>query len=213
MAIFRWKLIFAENGEIFNLWQDPPVDLFVKIYLFNITNAEAFMKGDESKLRVEQVGPYVYREKLVHGEVQFNDNGTLTTVPVHPLTWNAEMSEGHREDDMFMLPNIALLVSQVAFLKTSFIFHIRIPQSIAQVTSAKSFFLRLPINLVISQTKSEPIVRMTAREFMFGYASPLTTMGNRLMPDWIHFEKVGLIDRVSPRAIQLCESKSMATDL
>lgn len=32
---------------------------------------------------------------------------------------------------------------------------------------------------------------------MFGYESPLTTLGNRFMPDWIYFEKVGLIDRVS----------------
>lgn len=61
MAIFRWKLIFAENGEIFNLWQTPPVELYIKVYLFNITNAEAFMRGDEPKMRVEQVGPYVYR--------------------------------------------------------------------------------------------------------------------------------------------------------
>lgn len=50
----------AENGEIFNLWAKPPVDLYIKIYLFNITNAEAFLAGRE-KLQVEQVGPYVYK--------------------------------------------------------------------------------------------------------------------------------------------------------
>lgn len=30
-----------------------------------------------------------------------------------------------------------------------------------------------------------------------GYESPLTTLGNNLLPHWIHFDKVGLIDRVS----------------
>lgn len=50
----------ADNGEIFNLWAKPPVDLYIKIYLFNITNAEAFLAGRE-KLQVEQVGPYVYK--------------------------------------------------------------------------------------------------------------------------------------------------------
>lgn len=54
------KLIFEEGGEIFNLWEKPPVDLYVKIYLFNITNADAFMEGREN-LRVEEVGPYVYK--------------------------------------------------------------------------------------------------------------------------------------------------------
>lgn len=69
-------------------------------------------------------------------------------------------------------------------------------QSIAQVTAGRSFFFRTPVNMLIRQTRSEPIVRMTAREFMFGYGSTLTTLGNQLMPDWIYFEKVGLIDRM-----------------
>lgn len=40
----------------------------------------------------------------------FNDNGTLSTVPKHPLVWDEELSKGS-EDDVLMLPNIALLVS------------------------------------------------------------------------------------------------------
>lgn len=64
------------------------------------------------------------------------------------------------------------------------------------MTAPKSYFLRLPINLVIRQTNSQPIVNMTAKEFMFGYPSPLTTLGNKLLPSWIYFEKVGLIDRM-----------------
>lgn len=203
-SIFRWKLIFAENGEIFNLWQNPPVELYIKIYLYNITNAAAFMAGTEPKLRVQQVGPYAYRERLVHEQVVFNGNGTLTAVPKHPLQWNAEMSDGHREDDMFMVPNIALLVSQSfngfisLFIKIVLVFANfgTFPQSIAQVTAEKSFFFRTPVNMLIRQTRSEPIVRMTAREFMFGYGSTLTTLGNQLMPNWIYFEKVGLIDRM-----------------
>lgn len=69
-------------------------------------------------------------------------------------------------------------------------------QSIAHVTAPKNYFLRLPVNLVIRNTNSQPIVRMTAKEFMMGYESPLTTLGNTLLPHWIHFDKVGLIDRV-----------------
>lgn len=54
------KLLLADNGEIFNLWKSPPVNLYIKIYLFNITNVDAFLRGEE-KMRVEEVGPYVYR--------------------------------------------------------------------------------------------------------------------------------------------------------
>jgi len=60
LTFFLQKLIMTEGGEIFNLWAQPPVDLYIKIYLFNITNANAFLAGRE-QLRVEQVGPYVYK--------------------------------------------------------------------------------------------------------------------------------------------------------
>lgn len=50
-------------------------------------------------------------ELLSHENVTFNDNGTLTTIPHHPLEWREELSEGRSEDDILYLPNIALLVS------------------------------------------------------------------------------------------------------
>lgn len=53
----------------------------------------------------------VFRELLTHENVTFNDNGTLTASPSHPLVWVPELSEGRREDDLLTLPNIALLVS------------------------------------------------------------------------------------------------------
>ncbi|ALC40414.1 CG40006 [Drosophila busckii] len=175
--IFKWKLIMAENGEIFNLWAKPPVDLYIKIYLFNITNAEAFLAGRE-KLQVEQVGPYVYKELMTHENITFNDNNTVSTTPSHPLVWQEHMSEGRREDDEVVMLNIAML-------------------AISHLTANHNyFFVRLPLQGLFASTKSEPIVRMTAKEFMFGYPSALATLGNTFLPNWISFEKVGLIDRM-----------------
>lgn len=70
-------------------------------------------------------------------------------------------------------------------------------QSIADVVKDTSFFTRMGINLLAGQTKSEGLVTITAREFMFGYKNPLVTLGNKFMPTWIKFDKLGLIDRVS----------------
>lgn len=53
--------MFSDEGEIFQLWERPPVDLFLKVYLFNITNHEDFMAGRDAKIKIEEVGPYVYR--------------------------------------------------------------------------------------------------------------------------------------------------------
>mgnify|MGYP003430537975 CR=1 FL=1 len=52
---------------------------------------------------------------MTHENVTFNSNGTLSTIPNHPLLWRGDLSEGRQEDDIFYLPNIALLVSNVGF--------------------------------------------------------------------------------------------------
>lgn len=48
---------------------------------------------------------------MSHENVTFNDNGTLSTIPHHPLEWREDLSGGRTENDIFYLPNIALLVS------------------------------------------------------------------------------------------------------
>jgi len=53
-------LTMSEGSFIFNLWLKPPVPVYLKVYIFNVTNAEEFLKGGV-KLKLQQVGPYVYR--------------------------------------------------------------------------------------------------------------------------------------------------------
>ncbi|XP_011877629.1 PREDICTED: scavenger receptor class B member 1 isoform X2 [Vollenhovia emeryi] len=174
--IFKWKVTFGEGGEIFELWRKPEVDIYLKVYLFNVTNRDEYLSGEESKLRFQEVGPYVYKEGFEHANVVFNDNGTLSAVPVHPLKYIPEMSNG-TEEDLVIMPNIALF-------------------SITNVMKDAAYISRWGLNTLIRRTKTQPLVQMTAREFMFGYHSALVTLGNQVMPNWIKFNKLGLIDRM-----------------
>ncbi|XP_053971681.1 scavenger receptor class B member 1-like isoform X1 [Hylaeus volcanicus] len=174
--LFRLKVIFSEGGEIFEMWRKPDVKLYLKVHLFNVTNHDEYLSGKESKLRFQELGPYVYRECLEHGDVKFNSNGTVTALDLHPLVYVPEMSNG-TEEDIMILPNIALL-------------------SITNVMRDATYFTRFGLNMLILHTDTHPLVKMTAREFMFGYESSLVTLGNKMMPSWIKFDKLGLIDRM-----------------
>lgn len=55
----------------------------------------------------------------------------------------------------------------------------------------------MAINLFNKHSGSEPIIKRTASEYLFGYENVFTTFGHSLMPNWINFDKLGLIDRVS----------------
>ncbi|GAB1862091.1 Scavenger receptor class B member 1-like isoform X2 [Camponotus japonicus] len=174
--LYKWKITFNDGGEIFEIWRKPEVALYLKIYLFNVTNRDEYLDGRETKLRFQQVGPYVYKERFEHADIVFNDNGTLSTKPVHPLNYIPEMSNG-TEDDLVIMPNIALF-------------------SITNVMKDASYLTRWGLNMLIRRTDTHPLVEMTAREFMFGYQSTLVTLGNHVMPTWIKFDKLGLIDRM-----------------
>lgn len=63
-----------------------------------------------------QLPLFSFRSELMsHENITWNDNGTLSTIPHHPLEWRQDLSGNRSEDDILYLPNIALLVSEVTF--------------------------------------------------------------------------------------------------
>lgn len=64
-----------EPGTIFfKLWATPPYDITMKLFIFNVTNPEEFLRGEE-KLNLTEVGPYCYKYVLV---ILINSNPWLT---------------------------------------------------------------------------------------------------------------------------------------
>lgn len=55
------KLVMSEGDEAFEMWKKPEAHVYLKVYIFNITNRDEFMSGIDEKLRFQEVGPYVYR--------------------------------------------------------------------------------------------------------------------------------------------------------
>lgn len=47
---------------------------------------------------------------MSHENINFNENGTVSTNPKHPLIWQEHLSSGRKEDDQFVMLNIAMLV-------------------------------------------------------------------------------------------------------
>uniref|UniRef100_T1GPJ3 Uncharacterized protein n=1 Tax=Megaselia scalaris TaxID=36166 RepID=T1GPJ3_MEGSC len=62
---------------LYKTWEKPPLDVYVKVYMFNVTNHERYVQGLDDKIKVEEVGPYVYQEYLTNNDAVFNDNDTI----------------------------------------------------------------------------------------------------------------------------------------
>lgn len=51
----------VKGDETYEMWKKPDAEIYLKVYIFNITNHEAFLSGEDDKIKFQEVGPYVYR--------------------------------------------------------------------------------------------------------------------------------------------------------
>lgn len=106
------RLRMVPGFPAYDWWVDPPDEVLLKAYIFNVTNAEAFLNGTDRKLKMEEVGPFVYSERLKHTDVVFNDNGTLTYTATRSAVFMPELSVNvSLNHSRLVVPNLALLVS------------------------------------------------------------------------------------------------------
>jgi hypothetical protein len=71
---------------------------YYNYHLFNVTNADAYLKGE--KLKVQEIGPYAYRKFSIKKNVQFDEN-TVTYQSYSKWEFDAEKScEGCKETDI-----------------------------------------------------------------------------------------------------------------
>ena len=62
----------------YKLWLEPKPEIQLKAYIFTVENANEFLSGTDSKIKMKEIGPIVYREYLKHLDVVHHDNSTLS---------------------------------------------------------------------------------------------------------------------------------------
>lgn len=63
--------------------------------------------------------------------------------------------------------------------------------------SASGFWVaRMGLNVLTMNLNSKAILTMPAKDYLWGYDEPLLGFGNTVVPGWIDFRQMGLMDRV-----------------
>lgn len=57
---FSQEIVLRPASRTFKWWKQPPINPLMKVYIYNVTNADEFLI-DGAKPIVEELGPYVYR--------------------------------------------------------------------------------------------------------------------------------------------------------
>lgn len=53
------QITLTEGSQTFDMWRKPPVHPVMRVYIYNVTNADDFL-NDGHKPILQELGPYVY---------------------------------------------------------------------------------------------------------------------------------------------------------
>lgn len=75
---FRQNLILKNNTKSMEWWQKSPIQPLLKIHIFNYTNIDDFLSGRDKKIKLQDVGPYVYKEFGSRVNLEFTEDNKIT---------------------------------------------------------------------------------------------------------------------------------------
>ncbi|CAH8440449.1 unnamed protein product [Dicrocoelium dendriticum] len=97
----------APGSLTFKQWSEPDASIFLQFYFFNLTNPREFRNG--SKPRVQQWGPYTYRERRFKLNVEIDrSNDTISYKEIKQYFFVRNLSVGP-ESDLITTVNIVYL--------------------------------------------------------------------------------------------------------
>ena len=106
------------NAELYSAWIHPPIPVFLKVYIFNVTNPKEVRAGKLPKLN--ELGPYVFQENRTKTDVSLDDaSDTATYKERITFHYRQDLSEGVSLDDVVTLINVPFVVSTKMFLRIS----------------------------------------------------------------------------------------------
>ncbi|XP_076379338.1 scavenger receptor class B member debris buster isoform X1 [Megalopta genalis] len=149
------------NGSLsFQYWQKPGVVRLTKVYIFNVTNTENFLQFHE-KPKLQEVGPFVYKEDMEKVNIVFHNNGTVSYQHKKILNFVPDLSQDR--EMKLMVPNIPLLTLS---------------------TQSKSLprFITLGLSMFLSGLQLQSFVPVTAQQLVFGYDDPLVSIAHKFFP-------------------------------
>ncbi|XP_026734624.1 lysosome membrane protein 2-like [Trichoplusia ni] len=171
------SMVIRNNSIAYKIWKRPNVQPLMKVHLFNYTNWEQVKDGVDEKLRVEEVGPYIYAQQLERVNIRFNGD-KLSFQERNHFQFLPDKSSGAHFDQV-TVPNLPLLgvISKALSMNLN---------SLAQLTLSSA---------LTWANHPDAFAKLPVHRFLWGYddsiidtAKPFLSLNGQLK-----FEKFGLL--------------------
>ncbi|KAJ2947210.1 hypothetical protein O0L34_g16919 [Tuta absoluta] len=176
--ITTYSMRIANGSQVHTFLMKSSEVVHLSMFLFNITNGDAFLSGEDHKLKVQEVGPFTYREDRVNEDLEIDEAaGRMRYRPNITVSFLPEESVAHPDNVTLTLPNLPLL-------------------GLATMFSSFPFWMRSSLEVLTTTTGSQALVTTDAGSYLWGYYDPIVALANKLAPNIYSFDKLGLLDRL-----------------
>lgn len=162
-------VVIQKGGEVYEYWQKPPVPIYLKIYMFNLTNQQEFLNGQ--KPSVNEVGPYTYSEKREKFNIVFNSNGTVTYRQKRVFKFLPHLSVGN-ESDLFLSPN-------------------PVYWALYNALKYEDPKVREVVYALTQMFGEHPLLIRPVKDLIWGYRDPMLNVSRALDKYWFYTDVIG----------------------
>ncbi|KAJ0177532.1 hypothetical protein K1T71_006405 [Dendrolimus kikuchii] len=178
LLFVRSKLRLVNEGLIHEILRTEYKGLYIEFYVFNVTNGDRFLSGEDQKLQLQEVGPFVYQEYRTNEDIEILPNeNVMRYTPNIRAEFIPEASIGDPKNITLNLPNFAFL-------------------SITATLSTYPFIVRKLYQLIAAQQNAKPIIKQDVYSFLWDYKDPLVTIVNKVVPGLFYYENIAIADRL-----------------
>jgi len=106
------KLSLKKGSAMYNTWISPPSSQApqVSFYLFNYTNTNDILHN-QAKPRVQQIGPYTYREVRINHVTSYTDKVITYLLNTTYVFEKSASCSGCQEDDILQTPSVVMITA------------------------------------------------------------------------------------------------------
>ncbi|XP_060802333.1 scavenger receptor class B member 1-like [Amyelois transitella] len=179
LEYFTKKFLEVSEGSfVFKMWETPTYQLYSEVWVYNYTNVPEFLSGEDKTLKLKEIGPFRFQETRTNHNMSVNaDEGTMFMKPNITLKFLREESVADIKDIHVYVPNMALLAISTL------------------VADKLGYFANAGAYYSINTLGSKLFRNLTVEELFWGYEDPMVTIASGLLPGWIDFKKIGVLDR------------------
>ncbi|XP_055892854.1 lysosome membrane protein 2-like [Biomphalaria glabrata] len=162
------KMVISPSSQIYDIWQDSPVPVYMQFFMFNVENPDEVRKGEKPFLK--QMGPYTYKIRKTKFGIIWNDNGTVSYRQRRTFTYIPHMSSGNEMDNVTTInPFVATIAHSIQWLP----------------------YLLPVLTYIMNTANVELFIVRPVHEVLWGYQDPTLSILKPLMPNRIPTTSIG----------------------